>query len=117
MSRTSKHHHELINGEGKCSVPMWMGGCPSGFCDKPAYGKQLPSPVYRDAWTGERFRQDGKYTGLVMGLACPGHGGPAEPNHFMDCNTCGEPFDMRELSEVFSHESCGGSKTTKEQDQ
>ena len=46
MASTSKHHHELTNGVGKCSVPMWMGGFPAGFCDKPAYGPPVPPHHY-----------------------------------------------------------------------
>lgn len=38
MASTSKHHHELTNGKGRCSVPMWCGGLPSGFCDEDAFG-------------------------------------------------------------------------------
>ena len=34
MSRLRKHHEELnAEGVGKCSVPMWSGGGPAGFCD------------------------------------------------------------------------------------
>lgn len=88
---TSKHHHELSEGRGKCSVPMWQGGLPAGFCDRPAFGKQLPSSKWRDAWTGEVRRYDGKYSGFVSGLCCEMHGGPAcpgieiEPGVFSGC--------------------------------
>jgi hypothetical protein len=78
MSRTEKHHHELTNGVGKCSVPMWVEGCPSGFCDKPAYGFRPKCAEFRDAYTGEMHRMDGKYNGYVPGLACPAHGGPGK---------------------------------------
>jgi len=38
MSTLSEHHKKLNErGEGKCSVPMWCGGLPAGFCDQPAY--------------------------------------------------------------------------------
>jgi hypothetical protein len=34
MACTVKHHHELMNGVGKCSAPMWFGyGGEAGFCD------------------------------------------------------------------------------------
>jgi hypothetical protein len=79
MSSTQKHHHELTNGVGKCSVPMWQMGCPAGFCDEPAYGPPIPSPTFRDGWTGELKRLDGRYNGYVPGLACVNHGGPAAP--------------------------------------
>lgn len=29
-----------------------------------------------------------------------------EANHFMKCNNCGIPFDMRKLDEVIKHEMC-----------
>jgi len=62
MAKCSKHHEELTDGEGKCSVPMWMGGLPAGFCDEPAYGKPEG-----------RFNA---YDGYVPSLACFSHGGP-----------------------------------------
>jgi hypothetical protein len=76
MSVMSKHHQELTNGVGKCSVPMWSDGCPSGFCDEPAYGFRPDCETFRDAYTGEVKRLDGRYNGYVPGLACPKHGGP-----------------------------------------
>ena len=64
MAVCSKHHLELdANGVGKCSVPMWSGGVPAGFCDEPAYGKPLRGGGY----------------GYIPGLACPEHGGPKKP--------------------------------------
>ena len=74
--QTSKHHRELKEGVGKCSVPMWCRGLPAGFCDETAYGKPTPCATYRNALTGATERVDGKYSGYVPGLACPGHGGP-----------------------------------------
>ena len=77
MSQMSKHHQELTNGIGCCSVPMWMCGYPSGFCDSPAYGEPTQSEKF---WNGrEWLRTDGKYNGYVPGLACLGHGGPEHP--------------------------------------
>ena len=78
MARLSAWHKELMNGVGKCSVPMWASGCPAGFCDAPAYGKYIPGPEFRTA-SGELRRHDGKYNGYVSGLACPVHGGPDKP--------------------------------------
>lgn len=76
MSVPSKHHMELDSqGEGKCSVPMWMGGCPSGFCDNKAYGKPLPREYVTNSFGQRRYLTPG-YDGYVPGLACPGHGGP-----------------------------------------
>ena len=63
MSRLMTHHEELTNGVGKCSVPMWCSGMPSGFCNEPAYGKRTEEGKAR-------------YDGYVTGLACYGHGGP-----------------------------------------
>jgi hypothetical protein len=61
MSRLSNHHQELnAEGIGKCSVPMWSGGCPAGFCDMDAYGERV----------------NNRYDGYVPALACPIHGGP-----------------------------------------
>ena len=59
MSSIGKRHREIMNGSGKCSVPMWSMGLPAGFCDRPAYGEPPP--------TQERY---------VPALACSGHGGP-----------------------------------------
>ena len=68
MSRLSDWHRKLDEyGIGKCSVPMWSGGCPSGFCDRPAYGKNLHD----------------KYDTT---LACLVHGGP-DSRVFMDGNS------------------------------
>lgn len=86
MSSTSEKHHKLTNGVGCCSVPMWMNGLPSGFCDNPAYGKRPPCKEYRNAWTRELIREDGRYSGYVPGLACPGHGGPAKPYFDFVCD-------------------------------
>lgn len=75
--RCSTHHMRLNEqGEGKCSVPMWREGIPTGFCDAAAYGPPAPCLTYRRADTGEVRRLDGKYSGYVPGLACPAHGGP-----------------------------------------
>lgn len=79
MARMLEHHEKLTGGVGKCSVPMWASGCPAGFCDNAAYGNPVPGGQFRDAWTGQMKRFDGKYNGYVPGLACPGHGGPKKP--------------------------------------
>lgn len=65
-------------GRGKCSVPMWRyPGVPAGYCEREAYGERPePERYYRNAWTGEQQRSDGKYNGYVPRLACPSHGGP-----------------------------------------
>lgn len=93
MASTQKHHHEMTNGVGKCSVPMWQCGAPAGFCDRPAYGKRPPGQQYRVAFSGEMRRLDGRYNGYIPGLACHAHGGP-EPTHSGDpCAQCGTPHD------------------------
>ncbi len=79
MSKLQKHHTEMTNGIGKCSVPMWSEGSPSGFCDEPAYGFRPDCALFRDAYTGEICRFDRRYNGYVPGLACPVHGGPQKP--------------------------------------
>lgn len=96
MSATMKHHHELTNGLGKCSVPMWMGGCPAGFCDEQAFGKYVDgeryphAPHIRQEMRGRRT--DNKFDGHVPGLACPMHGGPKcpgfeiEPGAYSGCD-------------------------------
>lgn len=60
--------------QGKCSVPMWVNGCPAGFCDKPAFGRYIDGPRFPNG-----NRVDGKYAGFVPGDACPSHGGPPCP--------------------------------------
>lgn len=103
MARLSKHHSELTDGKGKCSVPMLSGGGPDGFCDKDAFGKYVPGPMFRDGWTGRLRRVDFKWDGYCPGLACPDHGGPPcpgleiEPGSWSgcdqsagDCPTCGK---------------------------
>lgn len=59
---------------GKCRVPMWMGGCPAGFCGDLANGPQLPRSM---------LMRDPPY---CFGPCCPAHGGPAdnEPIIFQD---------------------------------
>lgn len=77
MSQCSKHHMELDeNRKGKCSVPMWIMGCPAGFCDETAYGEPVPCDTFKDGYTGEVRRMDGRYNGYVPGLACSSHAGP-----------------------------------------
>lgn len=72
---------------GKCRVPMFSGmGGPAGFCEKPAFGEYIEGQTFRDAWTGEVRRLDGKWRGHVVGPCCPQHGGPEEvgPRVFQD---------------------------------
>lgn len=102
MAKLSKHHKELTNGKGKCSVPMWVNGVPAGFCDNDAFGERPDCETFRDRY-GNIIRWDGKYSGYVPGLACPYHGGPEcpgieiEPGVFSgcdqssgDCPVCGK---------------------------
>jgi poly-D-alanine transfer protein DltD len=32
-----------------------------------------------------------------------------DKEHKMNCNKCGQEFDMRDLSQVFAHEPCNGN--------
>jgi hypothetical protein len=76
-----QEHDDACSGVlGRCSVPMWLMGCPAGTCENKAYGVRPPSRVWRSAWTGEKHREDLRYAGYVPGLACPVHGGPEAPN-------------------------------------
>ncbi len=63
MAVCCKHHLELTDGVGRCSVPIWMNGLPAGFCDEVAYGEPT-----------EEGRL--KYADHIPGLACVHHGGP-----------------------------------------
>ncbi|CFQ95883.1 hypothetical protein [Yersinia frederiksenii] len=79
MSQISKHHRELnAEGVGKCSVPMWSGGGPAGFCDEPAYGNPLPREYVTNSFVQRRYLTPG-YDGYVPAMACPCHGGPKKP--------------------------------------
>lgn len=78
MAILSNHHRELdASWVGRCSVPMWAGGCPAGFCDEPACGTRPESKMWR-RHDGSLVRDDGKYDGYVPALACPAHGGPTQ---------------------------------------
>jgi hypothetical protein len=114
MACCSNWHKELDeNGVGKCSVPMWMNGVPAGFCDEPAFGKYIDGESFHNPHTHGRVRFDGKYTGYVPYLACPGHGGPKTINkkylaHYGDpCKYCGTPHDDVEPGPCPEH---GGPK-------
>lgn len=79
MACLMTHHQKLdAEGRGRCSVPMFMGGGPAGFCDEAAYGKRLPTRIHIQHYPGgyREWAEDGGYTGTVPGLACPRHGGP-----------------------------------------
>ena len=77
MARCSEHHKTLDDhGAGKCSVPMWMNGCPAGFCDEPAYGNHEG-----------RFNT---YDGYIPALACYAHGGPKEKGFVLDDMECAD---------------------------
>lgn len=56
-------HNDLIDGKGKCSVPLWIVGMPAGFCEVEAYG-------------GRTSIGRNRYNGFVPALACFRHGGP-----------------------------------------
>ena len=92
MSAISKHHKELTNGVGKCSVPMWMGGLPAGFCCDEAYGERSKGEMFMNYAAGRMMRFDGKYNGYVPALACPGHGGPEKKQALNLCDFCENDF-------------------------
>jgi len=71
MASMNKHHQEMIDGEGKCSVPMWCNGLPAGFCDAPAYGKQEQRQRRYGNWERGYWRP-----AYAPALACYNHGGP-----------------------------------------
>ena len=73
-------HDDACNGVlGKCSVPMWMHGCPAGTCENKAYGLRPPSRMWMNYSAGRMMREDLRYDGYVPGLACFVHGGPKPP--------------------------------------
>jgi hypothetical protein len=109
MMGTLSEHHKVLNefGEGKCSVPMWCGGGPADFCDKPAYGDPPPGKTIR-RWDGHLYREDGLYAGYVPALACPMHGGP-KVRTFMDGNAwCAVGPDFVDLQA--SHAGFGATR-------
>lgn len=81
MARTGPEHSPGCGIEGKCSVLMWDGGGPSGFCDRPAYGEQYdfdsgyadPSWLRPGQWSGGGGRQ----RPYAPAFCCDGHGGPS----------------------------------------
>lgn len=85
MARLTSQHETLINGHAPCSVPMWMGGCPAGFCDRIAYGKQTKEYLDRFRFMDPRYGRPS----YAPGFACHAHGGPsshAELKVFQDGN-------------------------------
>ena len=84
MACLSNWHQVLTNGVGKCSVPMWQGGCPAGFCDEPAYGPQEKNQTrygeYQAGMQNGRWFAGGVwFPGYCSALACYHHGGPQQP--------------------------------------
>ena len=63
--RLSEAHKPKCGVEGRCSVAMFSGGVPNGFCDDPAWGEQYEG----------RF-QVKHNPPLALGYCCPKHGGP-----------------------------------------
>jgi len=87
MATLSKHHSELNErGEGKCSVPMWSSGCPSGFCDEPAYSRHKGGQYFERH--GRRFYLNGAFDGYVPALACVSHGGKTKEEVLNLCQYC-----------------------------
>ena len=71
MSQLHEHHKVMTNGTGKCSRPMWAGGCPAGFCDRPAFGEQEANQLSSGDFVHGKW-----FPSYVPALACFGHGGP-----------------------------------------
>lgn len=72
-----EQHEDAVTGvKGRCGVPMWMNGMPAGMCDNKAYGYRPASRMVMNYAQGKMVREDGRYDGFIMGLACPIHGGP-----------------------------------------
>jgi hypothetical protein len=68
MSCYQAHHMANVCGkEGKCSVPMWQGGAPSGFCDHPAFGEQYSND----------YRWRPREKPFAIGYCCDHHDGPS----------------------------------------
>ena len=93
MSVLSKHHKELTNGVGKCSVPMWCRGMPGGFCDNEAYSKQTAKD--------KQWRELSNRFIYVPALACPAHGGLEKKQALHLCNSCENDFGRCESNPTF----------------
>jgi hypothetical protein len=78
---------------GKCRVPMWCMGVPSGFCDDEAFGPQLPANVLM--WGPNRRLP------YCHGPCCPGHGYTAEGRP-MYCAVMPDFEDLQESPAGFS---------------
>lgn len=85
MSCLTKHHTELINGVGKCSVPMWWAnGLPAGFCDNDAYSEQTEKD--------KEWRKLSNNFLFVPALACEHHGGMKKEEALHLCQYCLNEF-------------------------
>lgn len=73
---------EVAWSGGRCRVPMWMAGSPSGFCAEEAFGPQYPREYLA--------HKNGRYLfdrpAYCYGPCCPNHGGPSkgDPIIFQD---------------------------------
>lgn len=83
MSTISEHHKAKCGVDGKCSVPMWQGGLPGGFCDRPAYGEQYAEGnKHAPHWWSRRDRNGylidpHNRKPYASSLCCDHHGGPS----------------------------------------
>lgn len=68
--------------EGKCSVPMFMGGGPSGYCNEPAFGEQYdPGTKHAPPHWSPRDRYGNwvdpyRLPPFATHFCCKRHGGP-----------------------------------------
>ena len=82
MSRMHEHHKPKCGVDGKCSVPMFSGYGPAGFCDKDAFGEQYePGSKYAPGHWSPRDRNGcwinpNNLPPYAPGLCCKSHGGP-----------------------------------------
>ena len=98
MSVLSECHKKLTNGVGRCSVPMWMMGCPAGFCDEPAYGEQEKGQTRYGEWSSAWRKW---FPGYCSGLACYNHGGPRKEAALNLCDYCQNEIPTCEGSPSF----------------
>lgn len=82
MSRIAPHHAPGCGITGKCSIPMWSSGTPTGFCDNEAYGEQYAEGTSHAPGHWSRRDSNGFHLNphnrppYAPGFCCKQHGGP-----------------------------------------